>query len=88
MNNIVYVGTNLDYGADSGANPGGHWNRESAHIGAFRELNLNQKLLENIYKSLPKIGQNRLAQPLPIQQYALKPALQSEDIYCISSTGM
>ena len=75
----VYVGF-------SNGKKGCLWNEENAKVQSFDELELVPGLLENLHKMF-KTGKNSKAAPLPIQKFALKPAIEGEDINCLSATG-
>ena len=86
-NEGIYVGfANNKEGCD--------WNEDTSRISSFNDLGLEPPLLKNLddmilsgTRSSKKPVHNDHAHPLPVQRYALKPAIANEDIYCISSTG-
>ena len=64
----------------------GQWTADTAQIDSFEQLDLVPGLLENLHGLFKTRGNARSA-PLPIQKYAIKPAMDNDDISCLSATG-
>ena len=78
-NDNIYVGF-------ANGKKGCSWTEENSNIQSFDELELVPGLLKNLHE-LFRTGKNKNAIPLPIQKYALKPAMDNQDINCLSATG-
>ena len=62
------------------------WTGDTARIDSFEQLDLVPGLLKNLHGLFKTRGNARSA-PLPIQKYAIKPAMDNDDISCLSATG-